>query len=89
MVPSQKSSKAADTDCVVSHFEVTPSIPVSRDISGKRFQNKCVKSFNVLPVEHNWLETQIVWETNRLGNRHISQIKVFYLNAYYGILGIL
>ena len=77
MVPSQKSSKAADTDCVVSNFEVTPSIPVSRDISGKRFQNKCVKSFNVLPVEHNWLETQIVWETNRLGLDILVRLKYF------------
>ena len=32
VVPSQKSSKAANTDCVVSNFEVTPSIPVSRDV---------------------------------------------------------
>ena len=77
MVPSQKSSKAADTDCVVSNFEVTPSIPVSRGVSGKRFRSKCVKSFNVLPVEHNWLVTQIVWETNRLGLDILVRLKYF------------
>ena len=96
MVPSQKSSKAANTACVVLNFKVTPCIPVSRDF--KTITCRILRFFlPALPVEHNWLLTQIVWETDRLGgilvrlktlymgdikNNRQSTYQTFYLSAY-------